>query len=81
MIQVHNKSLQKTIPVDRIIKKIKGKQDGPVVVFFSGIHGNETAGVFALYSVLNKINNEDVKGAIYGITGNIKALEKNQRFI
>ena len=76
MIQVHNKALQKTISVDRIIKKIKGRQDRPVVVFFSGIHGNETAGVFALHSVLNKINTEDVNGTIYGVTGNIKALEK-----
>ena len=81
MIQVHNKALQKTISVNRIIKKIEGKKEGPIVVFFGGMHGNESAGVFALYSVLNKINTEDVNGTIYGITGNIKALEKSQRFI
>lgn len=81
MIQVHNKTLQKTISVDRIIKKIEGKQSGPVVVFFGGIHGNETAGVFALNSVLNNLNTDDVNGTIYGITGNIKALKKNQRFL
>ena len=81
MIQIHNKALLKTISIERIIKKIEGKKEGPVVVFFGGIHGNETAGVFALHSVLNKINADDVKGTVYGITGNIKALKKNQRFI
>ena len=81
MIQIHNKALLKTIYIDRIIKKIEGKKEGPTVVFFGGIHGNETAGVFALHSVLNNINADDVKGTVYGITGNIKALEKNQRFI
>ncbi|MBT8259950.1 MAG: aspartoacylase [Flavobacteriaceae bacterium] len=81
MIDIHNKALQKTITVDRIIKKIEGYSKGPVVVFFSGIHGNETAGVFALYSVLNKINPEDVNGTIYGLTGNIKALKENHRYL
>ena len=41
------KALLKTIYIDRIIKKIEGKKEGPTVVFFGGIHGNETAGVFA----------------------------------
>lgn len=81
MIDIHNKALQKTITVDRIIKKIQGYSKGPIVVFFSGIHGNETAGVFALHSVLNKINPEHVNGTIYGLTGNIKALKENHRFL
>src|SRR5210317_398097 len=80
MVQLHNKALNKIITVSGVISKIEGNK-GPVVVFFGGIHGNETAGVFALHSVLKKISKKDVNGTIYGITGNIKALEKNQRFI
>ena len=34
----------------RIIGHIKGRQPGPTLVFFGGIHGNEPSGIFALYS-------------------------------
>ena len=81
MALVKNKTLQKTISIERIIGKIQGKEDGPTIIFFAGIHGNETAGVFALNQVFNSINKEQVKGTIYGVSGNLKALEQNQRFI
>ena len=81
MIQVYSEALQKTIRINRVIGKIKGVSDGPTVVFFSGIHGNETAGVFALDEALNKIKAEQVKGTVYGVSGNLKALELNQRYI
>lgn len=83
MAQVYSKALQKTISVERIIGKIKGNKKGPTIVFFSGIHGNESAGVFALQEVLNSIKSkkEIVKGNIYGVLGNPKALELNQRYV
>jgi len=65
----------------RIIVKIEGEKTGPTVVFFSGIHGNETAGVLALKETLTKINHTDVNGTVYGVIGNIKALEQNQRYV
>lgn len=65
----------------RIIAKIKGNTAGPNIVFFAGIHGNEGAGVQALKETLVKINPENVKGIIYGIAGNLKALNLKLRYI
>lgn len=65
----------------RIINTIKGQPSGPVVVFFGGVHGNEKAGNIAIKRVLNDLDEEKINGTIYGITGNIKALKANQRFI
>ena len=81
MIEVYSKALQESISVERIIKKIKGTQEGPTMVFFGGIHGNESAGVFALEKVLKTIDQTNVKGTIYGITGNLNALEQGKRYI
>lgn len=81
MIQVYSEALKKTISVDRLIANIQGTSDGPTVVFFSGIHGNEPAGVFALEESLRKIKPEDVRGSIYGVSGNLKALRQKQRYI
>ena len=81
MIDVYSKALENKITINRLINKIEGKQPGPTVVFFGGIHGNENSGVLAIKDVLDKINKKDVKGTIYGISGNLKALEKQQRFI
>jgi succinylglutamate desuccinylase len=83
MAQVYSKALQKTISVERIIGEIKGNKKGPTIVLFSGIHGNESAGVFALQEVFNSIKskNQIVKGNIYGVLGNPKALELNQRYV
>ncbi len=81
MVQVYNPTLQKSITVDRIIGKIEGFSEGPTLVFFSGIHGNEPAGAFALEETLREINPETVTGTIYGLAGNLKALALQQRYI
>ena len=83
MTQVYSRALQKTISVDRIIGEIHGNKKGPTVVYFSGIHGNETAGVFALHEVLNSIKSQKhtIKGTVYGVLGNRRALELDQRYI
>jgi len=65
----------------RVIGKIKGKASGPTVVFFAGIHGNEPAGVHALKDVFKELVEDDIKGSLYGIMGNRKALEANQRYL
>jgi succinylglutamate desuccinylase len=51
------------------------------VVFFGGIHGNEPAGVIALENTLKLLDSSEIKGEIYGIYGNLKALDANKRFI
>ena len=81
MIQVFSNAIDKTIPVDRIITHIKGKHKGATIVFFAGIHGNETAGVFALDEVMKTIDSKNVNGTIYAIAGNLKALKEKQRYL
>lgn len=72
---------KKTVCYHRIINTINGKPTGPVLLFFAGIHGNEKAGNIALNKVLNNLDERDINGTIYGISGNIKALKANKRFI
>lgn len=81
MIDVYNKALDSSIKIDRILGKVEGVKPGPTVVFFGGIHGNETSGVFALKDALAGINSAFVKGIIYGISGNLEALKRHKRYI
>ncbi|MDO5969129.1 succinylglutamate desuccinylase/aspartoacylase family protein [Flavivirga aquimarina] len=69
------------ITVNRILGVIEGSKPGPTMVFFGGIHGNETSGIFAIKDVLEAVDPFQVKGTIYGISGNLKALQLNQRYI
>jgi succinylglutamate desuccinylase len=81
MVEIFSKALNKSTQVDRIIGKLIGNETGPTVVFYGGIHGNETAGVFALKKVFEKVNKKSLRGTVYGISGNLKALKENQRFL
>ena len=81
MIDLYSKALDTTLKIDRILGKIEGSRLGPTVVFFGGIHGNESSGVFALKDVFPGINAAYVKGTIYGISGNLKALREQKRYI
>ena len=81
MIELFSPATEKPVSLSRIINKIEGHHPGPTVVFFAGIHGNEPAGIFALEAVLNALSPQDVSGTIYGISGNLAALEKQLRFI
>lgn len=60
----------------RIIHHLKGDSPGPLVIFFGGIHGNESAGVIALEKKLSGISPKDIRGEVYGLYGNIEALKK-----
>ncbi|QBA65355.1 aspartoacylase [Muriicola soli] len=67
----------------RIIGHVKGKEPGPVLVFFGGVHGNEPSGIQALEHVFKELNRDPlpVKGNIYGIAGNIPALLQKKRYL
>ncbi len=67
----------------RILGHIKGREPGPVLVFFGGIHGNEPSGVEALEQVFREFSRNPlpVKGHVYGIAGNIPALLQNKRYL
>lgn len=65
-----------------MIGEFHGQDEGPALVFFGGIHGNEASGVVALLEVMQQISalQPKIKGSIYAITGNMNALGKGQRF-
>ncbi len=81
MISTCNHSTQKPTAINRIIGKIQGELSGPTIVFFAGIHGNESSGVHALVDVFKDLKEDHIKGTVYGISGNLNALEANQRYI
>ena len=81
MTRVHSKALEKPTTVSRIINKIEGKRKGITIVIFAGIHGNENSGIFAIQEVFKRIKKLQLNGTVYGVSGNLKALELNRRFI
>lgn len=82
--------MQKTEPKQRQEKKIErirwsksGSEEGPVLVLFMGIHGNEPAGIHAVDQVSKRLSGEEteIDGAVYAITGNIEAVKMGVRFL
>lgn len=73
----------KTDVSDRFVAPPIVKEDGPVVVFIGGIHGNEPAGVLALKQLLRELKEveKDLGGSVYGLLGNRAALAKGKRFL
>ena len=68
---------------ERIRWSVAGDENGPVLVVFAGIHGNETAGVHAIDSVITNLfdTQTELNGSLYSITGNMKALELGVRYV
>lgn len=68
--------------VDRIIWK-HSKDSGPVVVIFAAIHGNELAGLHASRRIAKSLsqNVDRLKGSVYIISGNLKAIREGVRYI
>ncbi|WP_107037796.1 M14 family metallopeptidase [Brumimicrobium mesophilum] len=67
----------------RIIGEYTNGKDGPLLFISAGVHGNEPSGVLALQKVFEELNisKPKINGAVVGVLGNIKALEKKVRFI
>jgi succinylglutamate desuccinylase len=80
--KVEIKSLDKKISIKRILGNFDGSKNGPTVIFFGGIHGNEKAGIHALINVIQKIEDEGIiiDGNFYAVSGNLNALKNNIRF-
>ena len=68
---------------ERLIGHVKGSSVGPTLVFVAGIHGNEPAGVIAVKNVIRTLEADQIQinGSLYAISGNLKAAEKNERFL
>lgn len=69
--------------MNRIIGKIKGKQNGPLVLLIGGIHGNEQESLEALDRVFQRIAEDamTVYGEIIAIRGNQRAIAKGERYL
>ena len=82
MIETQPLILEKSLS-ERLIGNISGLENGPTIVFFGGIHGNEPAGILALEAVFETLKKSDapIKGQIFGIRGNLKGLSAKKRFI
>jgi succinylglutamate desuccinylase len=74
--------------MERIIGTYHGKQPGPMLIAIGGMHGNEVAGVKAIETLLQMLENEPNKnpnfefnGTFLGLIGNLRAYQQKQRFI
>jgi hypothetical protein len=69
--------------VSRKLGEYKGKVKGPLLVFIAGIHGNELSGIHALMDVFDILERyqPNIKGRLVGLSGNIKAIEAEKRFV
>ena len=81
--RVHFAPLIEDIKLERIIGKIENKESSRLAVITTGVHGNEPSSVFAAKKVLRKIElaKLKLKGTLLILTGNIKALQADVRFI
>ncbi len=68
---------------DRIVGNYHSGEKGKTIIFMCGIHGNELSGKKALQKVFNYLEEKsiEISGNIIGIQGNLKAIEKKERFI
>ncbi len=82
MTKIYCKALHKELNIKRIIGEIDQGHEGPCLIFFGGIHGNEPTGVFALHQVISELNEKGIQlnGSLIAIAGNLWALERSERF-
>lgn len=68
---------------DRILGNYHSGEKGKTIVFMCGIHGNELSGKKALKKIFSYLENNkiDIRGNIIGVQGNLKAIEKKERYI
>lgn len=83
MMGMETEPLPETARKKHLAGHLKGDGDGPTLVFFGGIHGNEPAGIQALEAVLGELRkgNHHLRGEIYALAGNVGALSAHQRFV
>ena len=66
-----------------LIAEFIGDKDGPTLIAFGSIHGNEAAGAEALQRVAStmRADHPRLNGRVYFFRGNVRAIEKGVRFI
>ncbi|MEX0966389.1 MAG: succinylglutamate desuccinylase/aspartoacylase family protein [Bacteroidia bacterium] len=83
MVEVLIKATEEKFETRRELGSYTGTEEGPVLVVFGGIHGNETSGICALQKVLTKLERLQLpfRGRLIALAGNLRALEKGDRYI
>jgi succinylglutamate desuccinylase len=68
---------------DHLIGSFVGDADGPTLIAFGSIHGNEAAGALALERVAKRLGEfeSELRGRVYLLAGNTRALKVGVRFI
>lgn len=66
-----------------LIAEFVGDADGPTLIVVGSLHGNEPSGMIALSEAAHKMEHltGGVRGRVYFIAGNSRALEQGVRFI
>ncbi len=74
--------------MERIIGRYTGEEQGPLLIVFGGMHGNEPAGVKALDLMFKMLEVEPITnpqfkfcGRLLGLRGNVRAMRDGKRFI
>lgn len=69
--------------LNRIIGEYDSGKKGPLLFITAGVHGNEPSGVIALQKVFKTLhqNKPAIDGKIVGVSGNLKALKNEVRYI
>jgi succinylglutamate desuccinylase len=72
----------------RLIGQYSGSKNGTLIIALAAMHGNEPAGVRALRTLFDMLDNEAFKkphfqfrGRLVGFIGNMQALERHMRFV
>jgi len=67
----------------RVLLDVGDPMEGPTLVVFAGIHGNETSGLESVRRLARAIEHDQIaiRGRILAVSGNRKAIACNQRFI
>ncbi len=68
---------------EHLIGAFVGKFDGPTLIVIGSLHGNEPAGAIALSNLSGwfSLRTDDLRGRVYFIAGNTRAISKKTRFI
>ncbi|MEZ5307856.1 MAG: succinylglutamate desuccinylase/aspartoacylase family protein [Pyrinomonadaceae bacterium] len=68
---------------EHLVAHFKGPEDGPTLIVFGSIHGNERSGVTALRNVAAELAGREIdfRGNIWFLAGNTRALNRNERFV
>ena len=74
--------------MERVIGRFEGKENGPLLIVFGAMHGNEPSGVKALELMFKMLEVEPItnpdfsfKGRLVGLIGNVQAYTAGKRFL